>query len=455
MNRSHLSGAKKRKLQKKKTLAMERMKGSLLAYTVSTSTNNESPMKEGETVENNLILPDCPTENCKIEDPVENCLSSSGCPNQLFVDPSSTRQDVPEPEYYNEDPATWETVTDEMREYFLRNPAPQNIHLVDKTERLIGENKRFLTEAHFYRYKSNQRIKRDWLILSPSTFSLFCWICKLFSKTFFSTLSTTGFSDWKHAAERLHEHENAYFHREAVCCMIQRKKTSCRIDSSIIEQTNCENKYWFEVLRRVVAVTKFLATRGLPFFGRNETIGSCSNGNYLGCMELISKFDPFLAKHLQKYGNPGKGRTSYLSSTTLNEFIDLMGNKVSNVIIEQIKSAKFYSVIVDSSPDLSHTDQLTIVIRYVSSDCEPVERFLTYIPISGHSSEYLENTLISYIESVGLDILDCRGQSYDNASNMAGKYTGLQARLKILNPLADFVPCAAHSQSCSGESYRM
>ena len=28
---------------------------------------------------------------------------------------------------------------------------------------------------------------------------------------------------------------------------------------------------------------------------------------------------------------------------------------------------------------------------------------------------------------------------------MAGKYSGLQARIKSLNPLADFVPCSAHS----------
>lgn len=35
------------------------------------------------------------------------------------------------------------------------------------------------------------------------------------------------------------------------------------------------------------------------------------------------------------------------------------------------------------------------------------------------------------------DIMNCRGQSYDNASNMSGIYSGLQARIKTINPLAD------------------
>lgn len=45
----------------------------------------------------------------------------------------------------------------------------------------------------------------------------------------------------------------------------------------------------------------------------------------------------------------------------------------------------------------------------------------------------------------------CVGQSFDNASNMAGsKYTGVQTRIKNISPMADFVPCAAHSLNLVG-----
>ena len=65
-----------------------------------------------------------------------------------------------------------------------------------------------------------------------------------------------------------------------------------------MQQHNAECSYWRVVLERVVEVIKFLAERGLPFRGQDEIIGSKSNGNYLGVLELISKFDPFLAAHM-------------------------------------------------------------------------------------------------------------------------------------------------------------
>lgn len=51
--------------------------------------------------------------------------------------------------------------------------------------------------------------------------------------------------------------------------------------------------------------------------------------------------------------------------------------------------------------------------------------------------------IIKEIEQYGLNISDCRGQSYDTAKNMSGCYNGLQARIKKLNPLAFYIPYSA------------
>lgn len=118
---------------------------------------------------------------------------------------------------------------------------------------------------------------------------------------------------------------------------------------------------------------------------------------------------------------------------------------MKNKIVAEIKMAKYFSIIVDSTPDVSNVDQLTFVIRYVASDGLPRERFLTFFPNCGHKGEDMENAVVSTFETVGLNINDCRGQSYDNASNMSGCYKGLQNRIKELNPLAHYVPCAGHS----------
>uniref|UniRef100_A0A2S2RAD6 Zinc finger MYM-type protein 1 n=1 Tax=Sipha flava TaxID=143950 RepID=A0A2S2RAD6_9HEMI len=51
-----------------------------------------------------------------------------------------------------------------------------------------------------------------------------------------------------------------------------------------------------------------------------------------------------------------------------------------------------------------------------------------------------------------IDINLCRGQSYDNASNMSGPCSGMQAIIKAKNPFADFIPCTAHSLNLVGQS---
>ena len=57
-----------------------------------------------------------------------------------------------------------------------------------------------------------------------------------------------------------------------------------------------------------------------------------------------------------------------------------------------------------------------------------------------------------FLEKHQIKLSDCRGQSYDNGSNMSGKYSGLQARIQERNPLADYIPCFAHFLNLVGHS---
>jgi len=91
--------------------------------------------------------------------------------------------------------------------------------------------------------------------------------------------------------------------------------------------------------------------------GHNECFGSLHNGNFMRELELIVQFGPFLSKHIAQYGHSGRGKVSYLSSTTYYEVIHIMKNKIIKTIINEVKDAKYFSIIVDSTPDISHTDQ--------------------------------------------------------------------------------------------------
>lgn len=312
------------------------------------------------------------------------------------------------------------------------------------------EKIRHLTKSVFIRHLQNkEKLNRSWLIYSPSKKSLYCFPCRLFSTVTNAFSSTEGYNNWRHVLRTVKEHENGQTHRQCMITLITRSKNLGRLDTDLISQYESEVNYWKEVLRRVVAAIKFLSSRGLAFRGDDELIGSQHNGNFLGCLELISLFDPFLSEHLKKYGNAGKGRVSYLSSTICNELIIIMGKKVVSKIIEELKTAKYYSISVDSTPDSSNLDQLTFVVRYVYNE-QPVERFLQFIPIYAHGAEYLADVVVDFLEENEIMLQDCRGQTYDNAPNTAGQYSGLQTRIQKKCEFATFVPCAGHSLNLVG-----
>ncbi|KAL4104368.1 hypothetical protein QTP88_019669 [Uroleucon formosanum] len=224
-----------------------------------------------------------------------------------------------------------------------------------------------------------------------------------------------------------------------------------RIDHQLILQIQTEINYLKEVLTRVAAVVKSLSSRGLAMRGHEDKIGSTHSGNFGMSLELIAEFDLFLKNHISTFGIKGKRTTSYLSFTVFEQFIKIMGEKVKKTIVNEIKNAKHFSIIVDSTADISHTDQLAFIFRYATINGEPVERFLQFLANPGHKSKDLADTVFMVLGENEIDFNNCRGQSYDNASNMSGIYSGLQARIKEACPHAVYIPCAAHSLNLVGE----
>lgn len=495
-SRKHLSGYQKR-LRKNETFQqVKKMKGSIEKFIVSKNERNPSETVENENVVEEIEassssdkVMNCSESQLKLSDDIvgidseetvenenvasvidieaslssETKMDSSFSQSQIKEisddanETGSEEKDVlerknnPESEFFSDDPALWPTVvTEKMREHFTLHKPDQFVSEIGSSKRFCGNKDRVLTEHNFYRHKkNNEKTKRDWLIYSPSKRVLFCYVCKLFSSNC-QALSNEGYSNWKNVSERLKEHENSKSHRDSVCTLSLRLMSYSNLKSQMIEDYEKEKSYWHSVLCRVVATIKFLAERGLPIFGDNETLGSLKNGNYLGCLEYLAKFDPFIQNHLEKYGNAGKGNTNYLSSTIATELLHLMSARVLKEIVQEVLDAKYFGLIVDSTPDVTHIDQLSLILRYVNKEGVPSERFIKFIPIHNHSSSYLASTVLTELENLGLDILNCRGQSYDNASNMAGKYAGLQARIKDVSPLAEYVPCAAHSLNLVG-----
>ena len=108
--------------------------------------------------------------------------------------------------------------------------------------------------------------------------------------------------------------------------------------------------FWRQVLSRLLDVT--LSTCNLAFRGHRENTDS--KGNFLRIVELLGKYDPVLQELLRK----PKGQIKYLSPKIQNELISVLVLKIEKALINEINTAPFYSIIFDTTQDISKTDQM-------------------------------------------------------------------------------------------------
>jgi hypothetical protein len=63
----------------------------------------------------------------------------------------------------------------------------------------------------------------------------------------------------------------------------------------------------------VFSVVTFTLKRGLVFKWNTDKLYRQHDGNYLGCLEFLAKYDPFLSKYIWIHENTSRGNVLYLS----------------------------------------------------------------------------------------------------------------------------------------------
>ena len=95
---------------------------------------------------------------------------------------------------------------------------------------------------------------------------------------------------------------------------------------------------------------------------------------------------------------------------------------------KKIKEAKYFSVILNCTPDASHQEQMSLILRCVDISTSPVkvvEHFVEFVKVDDTTEKCLFDEIINVINILELDINDIREQGYDNGSNMKGKHQGV------------------------------
>jgi len=152
-----------------------------------------------------------------------------------------------------------------------------------------------------------------------------------------------------------------------------------------------------------------------------------------------------LLKHLQTSDLFLKAprNASYLSWRVQNQIISLMGDAIQKQMLSDISQCKCFSILADDTTDVSQTEQLSLSVRFIK-DTKVHEEFLCFFPVSSTTGKYLASTILTQLSQLGLNLKHVHGHGYDGASTMSGKYCGVQARVKELDPLAMYTHCCNH-----------
>ena len=171
----------------------------------------------------------------------------------------------------------------------------------------------------------------------------------------------------------------------------------------------------------MIEVIKTMGRQGLSFRGHREEADYTldeeteNHGNFLAIVHLLSKYDEKLNRHLEtvieqfkfrkerlkKRGiESSKGRCSLVtvvSKTTINQILEIIRTMMQEKISDEVTRAQMFSIEVDTTQDITTTDQCCFVARHVLDD-SIYERFIAIVPSHDGSGQGLFDLLKESLE---------------------------------------------------------
>lgn len=189
-----------------------------------------------------------------------------------------------------------------------------------------------------------------------------------------------------------------------------------------------------------------MARQNLAFRGNKEDILSSNRGNFLELIHLLGDYNPYLSTHLLYITeNSKKNRITYLSNDTQNKMLLILSNIVREKIINDLNGSGLFFIIIDTTTDLTHLEQLALVVRYVMDNGDKQERLLSVEVAKDATGKGLFSSFTNICKKYNINWKkELCAQAFDGASSMQGKYRGLKTYIQNENPRAINVWCFAH-----------
>ena len=104
-----------------------------------------------------------------------------------------------------------------------------------------------------------------------------------------------------------------------------------------------------------------------------------------------------------------------------------------------------FAIMADEAADVSNKEILSLVLRFVDSSANIREDFVSFHLCGEETTgEAIKDLILKSINDLGLNMDDCRGQSYDGAGNMAGRYVGASTLIQRQFQKVVYVHCMNH-----------
>ena len=144
------------------------------------------------------------------------------------------------------------------------------------------------------------------------------------------------------------------------------------IDYELQKHIVSEKKKWRLIVEQLVDVVFLHARQNIVFRSHrdegvsklvNDNVYETNSGNFLEIIRLLAHYDVVLFERLQNVRiKPNK--VNYLSNKSQNKIINLIGSMIKKIISE-VKKAQYFTLMLDSTPDVSREDQIAEILRYV------------------------------------------------------------------------------------------
>ena len=288
-------------------------------------------------------------------------------------------------------------------------PAAKKYSLLFQHTQPPNELPKSFSHGCYRKFNPSWLEKYPWLRYSPRLDGVFHGPCALLlsnaKRKDKSKLVNAPFSNWVKLSDTLITHSSHVYHREALQSADILKSSienpDSRVDvllSSSLQLRIKENEH---ILRQIVQAILFLGKQGLAFRGDNESLAQQDNnpGNFLALLAMLAKNDAVLQKHLLM---PRAKNATYISPRSQNEIINVIGyDVILSGIIEEVKNAKFYSIMADevSSHNVEH---LPLCVRFVDDSCQIREEFVSFLQLKRVRAVDLTEAIVG-----------CLGRSWD------------------------------------------